>query len=198
MRPASRVAVRCASLKYAGTVMTARSTSKSNSPCSREVLLGALLQLAQDERGDLRRRELAIAEPDAHDAAGFAADAERQQRAPRRATSSMPRAHEALHRVHGARRRRSAAGAAPRGRRRSSRRRRPTRPTARARRRSRRGSRPARRPARRRRGCWWCRDRCRRLCPWLTQASARVRSGSALVEPCRRHAPLASMSPAGC
>ena len=34
IRPASRVAVRCASLKYAGTVMTARSTSKSNSPCS--------------------------------------------------------------------------------------------------------------------------------------------------------------------
>ena len=32
------------------------------------------------------------------------------------------------------------------------------------RRRSRRGSRPARRPSRRRRGCWWCRDRCRRLC----------------------------------
>ena len=35
-RPASRVAVRCASLKYAGTVITARSTSKSNSPCSRK------------------------------------------------------------------------------------------------------------------------------------------------------------------
>ena len=34
MRPASRVAVRCASLKYAGTVMTARSTSLSTSPCS--------------------------------------------------------------------------------------------------------------------------------------------------------------------
>jgi len=34
MRPASRVAVRCASLKYAGTVMTARSTSLSNSPCA--------------------------------------------------------------------------------------------------------------------------------------------------------------------
>ena len=36
MRPASRVAVRCASLKYAGTVMTARSTSKSNSPAFRK------------------------------------------------------------------------------------------------------------------------------------------------------------------
>ncbi len=34
MRPASRVAVRCASLKYAGTVMTARSTSLSTSPCA--------------------------------------------------------------------------------------------------------------------------------------------------------------------
>ena len=45
-----------------------------------EVLLGALLQLAQHERGDLRRRELAVADANAHDAASVAADAERQQR----------------------------------------------------------------------------------------------------------------------
>ncbi len=39
----------------------------------REELLGAALQLAQDERRDLGRRELALAEPDAHDARhGFA------------------------------------------------------------------------------------------------------------------------------
>ncbi len=72
MRPASRVAVRCASLKYAGTVMTARSTSGSISPCAAKNVFGAALQLAQDEGRDLRRRELALAEPDAHDAARFA------------------------------------------------------------------------------------------------------------------------------
>ena len=49
-----------------------------------EERLGAVLQLAQDERGDLRRRELAVAEADPHDAAGFAADAERKAAAPRR------------------------------------------------------------------------------------------------------------------
>ncbi len=48
-----------------------------------EMLLGALLQLAQHERRDLRRRELPVADADAHDAAGIAADAERQQRRPR-------------------------------------------------------------------------------------------------------------------
>ncbi len=53
--------------------MTARSTSLSNSPCLGEVLLGAPLQFAQDEGRDLGRRELAVAEADAHDAAGFAA-----------------------------------------------------------------------------------------------------------------------------
>ena len=90
MRPASRVAVRCASLKYAGTVMTARSTSGSKSPCSREERLGAALQLAQDERGDLGRRELALAEADADDAARLAADREREPALPRRCTSSMP------------------------------------------------------------------------------------------------------------
>ena len=50
--------------------MTARSTSESNSPCSAKNVLGAALQLAQDERGDLRRRELAVAEADPDDAAG--------------------------------------------------------------------------------------------------------------------------------
>ena len=90
MRPASRVAVRCASLKYAGTVMTARSTSGSKSPCAAKERLGAMLQLAQDERRDLGRRELAVAEPDAHDAARLAGDAERQTARASSLTSSMP------------------------------------------------------------------------------------------------------------
>ena len=85
-------------------------------------------------------------------------------------------AHEALHRIDGALR----VGQQPPLRLAAdvdrAVRRRPTRPTAPARRRSCRGSRPARRPSRRRRGCWWCRDRCRRLCSWL-QASAQA-SGS--------------------
>ena len=45
-----------------------------------EMIFRALLQLAKHERGDLRRRELAIVQPDADDAAGFTADPERQQR----------------------------------------------------------------------------------------------------------------------
>ena len=40
-----------------------------------EVIFGAVLQLAQHERGDLRRRELPVAQADADDAAGIAADA---------------------------------------------------------------------------------------------------------------------------
>ncbi len=44
-----------------------------------EELLGAALQLAQDERGDLRRRELAIAEADPHDARRFTCHPEREQ-----------------------------------------------------------------------------------------------------------------------
>src|SRR5215470_15352181 len=38
----------------------------------REELLGSVLQIAQDERGDLWRRELAVAEPDPDDAARLA------------------------------------------------------------------------------------------------------------------------------
>src|SRR5207247_1871730 len=45
---------------------------------SGEPRFGALLQLAQDERGDLRRRELAIAEADPDDRLALAADAERE------------------------------------------------------------------------------------------------------------------------
>ena len=56
-----------------------------------EVILGAALQLAQDERGDLRRRELPAGDADPDDAARLAADRERQQRSHRRCTSSMPR-----------------------------------------------------------------------------------------------------------
>ena len=48
-----------------------------------EERLGAVLQLAQDERRDLRRRELLVAEADADDAAGLAADAEREMARPR-------------------------------------------------------------------------------------------------------------------
>jgi hypothetical protein len=51
------VAWRCASLKYAGTVMTALVTG------SAEVLLGGLLQLLQDHRGDLGRRVLPCRAP---------------------------------------------------------------------------------------------------------------------------------------
>ena len=56
-----------------------------------EELLGAPLQLAQDERRDLRRRELAIAEPDPHDAARARRRRGTEAAAPRRATSSTPR-----------------------------------------------------------------------------------------------------------
>ena len=61
-----------------------------------EVLLGAALQLAQHERGDFRRRELLVADADAHHAARFAADPERQQ--VRFALHVVDAAaHEALH-----------------------------------------------------------------------------------------------------
>ena len=55
-------------------------------------------QLAKDERGNLRRREFPIGDTDADDAAGLAADAERQQR---RLIPHVvdPAAHEALDRV---------------------------------------------------------------------------------------------------
>src|SRR5207244_5444359 len=45
-----------------------------------EMLLGATLQLAQDECGNLRRRELAIRDADADYASRIAGHAERQQR----------------------------------------------------------------------------------------------------------------------
>ena len=59
MRPASLVACRCASLKYAGTVMTALRYRRA------EVALGIALELAQDEGRDFRRRVGLVAELDA-------------------------------------------------------------------------------------------------------------------------------------
>src|SRR4030095_13186486 len=70
-----------------------------------EVVLRALLQLPQDERGNLRRRELAIVEADAHDAARLTTDSEWQQR--RLVANGIDAAaHKSLDRVHAARRRR--------------------------------------------------------------------------------------------
>ena len=63
-----------------------------------EMRLGAVLQLAQDERRDLRRRELALAEPDLDDPARVAGEAEREQpRFVADVVHALP--HEALHRV---------------------------------------------------------------------------------------------------
>jgi hypothetical protein len=45
-----------------------------------EMLLGTALQLAQDERGNLGRRELAVRDADANDSTRLAGDAEREQR----------------------------------------------------------------------------------------------------------------------
>ncbi len=59
MRPASFVAWRCASLKYAGTVMTAL---RDRSP---EKALGVALELAQNESRNFRRSERLVAELDA-------------------------------------------------------------------------------------------------------------------------------------
>ena len=67
--------------------------------------LGAMLQLAQHERGDLGRRERAPADVDAHHTARLSPDAERQQRGIA-ADVLDAAAHEALHRIHRARRRR--------------------------------------------------------------------------------------------
>ncbi len=73
-----------------------------------EMVFGALPQLAKDERGDLRRGELAVVETDAHDPAGLASDPERQQR--RLATDVVDAAaHESLDGVHAPRRRRQQA-----------------------------------------------------------------------------------------
>src|SRR5207244_10233251 len=69
-----------------------------------EMLLGATLQLAQDECGNLRRRELAIRDADADYASRIAGHAERQQRG--LAVNILDTApHEPLDRVHRARRR---------------------------------------------------------------------------------------------
>ena len=63
-----------------------------------EERLGAMLQLAQDERRDLRRRELARAEPDLDDSARIAGETEREQ--PRLVADVVDAlAHEALHGV---------------------------------------------------------------------------------------------------
>ena len=104
-----------------------------------EERLGAALQLAQDERGNFRRRELPVAEADPHDPAGFAARRGTAAGCASSRTSSRALAHEALHRIHGALRRRSAAAAAPRGRRKIVPSAPPRRPTAPARRRCGRG-----------------------------------------------------------
>ena len=63
-----------------------------------EERLRPMLQLAQDERRDFRRRELAAAESDADHASGFAADPEREM-ARFVADVLDAFAHEALHRV---------------------------------------------------------------------------------------------------
>src|SRR6185503_13969013 len=69
-----------------------------------EMLFGALLQLAEHERRDLRRRELAVADANAHDTASFTADAERQQRGfILHVVDAAP--HESLDGVHRPRRR---------------------------------------------------------------------------------------------
>ena len=58
MRPASLVAWRCESLKYAGN------RDDGLGDFLAEVVLGGLLHLAQDLRGDLRRRDLLAAHLD--------------------------------------------------------------------------------------------------------------------------------------
>ena len=82
MRPASLVAWRCASLKYAGTVMTASVTLLA------EVLLGGALQLHEDARRDLRRRVALAADLDGRVAVGRAHDLVRDALRPLPATSS--------------------------------------------------------------------------------------------------------------
>ena len=64
-------------------------------------ILGAPLQLSQDEGRDLRRRLLALADADAHHPAGLAADAEWQQLS-FAADVVDAAAHEALHGIDGA------------------------------------------------------------------------------------------------
>src|SRR5439155_677639 len=62
--------------------------------------LGATFQVAEDEGGDLRGGELAVAESDAHDAPHLAGDAERKM--PRFVADIVDAlAHETFDRVHG-------------------------------------------------------------------------------------------------
>jgi hypothetical protein len=69
----------------------------------REMFLGAMLELAKNEGGYLRRRELAVAKPDPHDFSAVAADAKRKMLG--LVTHVLaPFAHEPLHRIGGARR----------------------------------------------------------------------------------------------
>ena len=72
MRPASFVAWRWASLKYAGTVITARSTVSSKK------FFGPGFQFAQDECGNFGRREDFFAEPHANHVCAGRFDAERE------------------------------------------------------------------------------------------------------------------------
>ena len=98
IRPASRVAVRCASLKYAGHRDDRAIDFRINLALLGEERLGAVLQLAQDEGGDLRRRELAGAQSDLDDAARIAGETKREQ--PRLVADVVDAlAHEALHGV---------------------------------------------------------------------------------------------------
>ena len=68
-----------------------------------EMVFSALFQLAEDERGNLRRRELAIVQPNADDPSGFTTNPERQQR---RFIADVvdATAHESLDRVDAPRR----------------------------------------------------------------------------------------------
>src|SRR4030095_1584393 len=86
--PASFVAWRCASLKYAGTVMTARSTASpknGSAPFLRsgsmeeETCGGQIVRFAQNESGNFRRREYFVAEPHANDVAAGRIEAKWKQ-----------------------------------------------------------------------------------------------------------------------
>ncbi len=103
MRPASRVAVRCASLKYAGTVITARSTSLSISPCSaknasarcfRSRRMNAEISGGVNSRSPRPILTTPPASPATRNGSRLASSL----------TSSEPLAHEPLDRIHGPRR----------------------------------------------------------------------------------------------
>ena len=107
MRPASLVAWRWASLKYAGTVITAFVDRRA------EVVFGILLQLAQDHRGNLGRRVGAVAqlEPNHRFAACGDAKGKELQFV---LDVGEPAAHQALHGINGALGLRRSAARAPR------------------------------------------------------------------------------------